>query len=940
MGGGGTAAAAESASTAETSGSPGVTSLSASTYSVAQNAGSVTLIVNRTGGASGEASVHYATANATAEAGTDYTTEHGRFSWADGDASPRALVIPISNAAPFTGAKTLAVAIARARGATLGSTTSAIVTIQGSGTGAPTVSLSASPTSVASGGSSMLVWSANGATSCTASGGWSGTQPMSGSQSTGALAASATYSLSCTGSGGSASQSATVIVNGTALAIASPSTLSAATKGAAYSDNMAASGGTPPYSWSLISEAGSSNAWSVSSAGVVSGTPGVSETDSLVIKVADKLGNTTQGTFSLKVGAGGTLAIATPAALPNGTIGRAYATTLQASGGKSPYSWTLLSNSSDRLSSSTSQATPANNAYSINASTGVLSYSGSLAGAETDYFYIEATDSAGVVAKKEFAMTVSSSSNPLVIATPSNLGNVAQGAAYTSSSPLATLTAVGAVGPLSWSILSQTSTQTNNNWSINASTGAISGAAGNTGTDTLDISVTDGTNTATGYVNVSVYQYVSGAPRPSYNKGSGFFVLNGEIYEPNGNLFRMRGIDQQDAPSTPNVGWWNASGVNTVRADSAALSSLAAEASNVSALTTVHTNNHRFVLPFRGADRTGYAITTGSSVLGLSSGSNSGMGQIITDWVSAYEYGIYSPIMNKIAINIANEWGSYSGNTGSKYQTAYQAVSGTISGISGNTITLSDGTSTNPFVNAVGLTVAYIKGASGLSDQLITITGVGGSSGAWTVTSSTSLSGWTGGGTLWGGAVGILRAVGYTCPFVIDAGGGQDSQDFVNYGPAIFQSDPFKSVVFSFHLYAGIGPNNGDGPGDLTQAEFEQILASFNAMRATYGMAFYVGEFGVYAVDNGNNGYANGGSQTQFPTPQVLQSAEKYGIGDSPWALDSGGTTQTDFNANGFLYDQNSSSYGYPSAIKVWGKRAMLDPVRGSVVLATAPTSF
>jgi hypothetical protein len=109
----------------------GALSLSASTYTAAQNAGSVTITVNRTGGARGGASVSYATANVTALAGTDYTATHGSLSWGSRDAAPKTFVIPISNAAPFTGSKTFAVAIAGASGASLVTTTSAIVMING-----------------------------------------------------------------------------------------------------------------------------------------------------------------------------------------------------------------------------------------------------------------------------------------------------------------------------------------------------------------------------------------------------------------------------------------------------------------------------------------------------------------------------------------------------------------------------------------------------------------------------------------------------------------------------------------------------------------------------------------------------------------------------------------------------------------------------------------
>jgi hypothetical protein len=87
------------------------------------------------------------------------------------------------------------------------------VIFDGTVTPAPTVSLAASPASIASGGASSLTWSSTHATSCVASGGWSGSEPTAGSLSTGALAASTQYVLSCTGPGGSSSASTTVTVN-------------------------------------------------------------------------------------------------------------------------------------------------------------------------------------------------------------------------------------------------------------------------------------------------------------------------------------------------------------------------------------------------------------------------------------------------------------------------------------------------------------------------------------------------------------------------------------------------------------------------------------------------------------------------------------------------------------------------------------------------------
>lgn len=75
----------------------------------------------------------------------------------------------------------------------------------------PTLNLNASPTTIQSGSSATLTWSSTDATSCTASGAWSGTKALSGSESVSPTATS-TYSMTCTGQSGNASQSVTVNV--------------------------------------------------------------------------------------------------------------------------------------------------------------------------------------------------------------------------------------------------------------------------------------------------------------------------------------------------------------------------------------------------------------------------------------------------------------------------------------------------------------------------------------------------------------------------------------------------------------------------------------------------------------------------------------------------------------------------------------------------------
>ena len=75
----------------------------------------------------------------------------------------------------------------------------------------PTVTFSASTTSVTTGQPVQLTWSTENATACTASGGtgWTGGEPISGSSAV-VVSASETLTLTCSGPGGSAAQSITV----------------------------------------------------------------------------------------------------------------------------------------------------------------------------------------------------------------------------------------------------------------------------------------------------------------------------------------------------------------------------------------------------------------------------------------------------------------------------------------------------------------------------------------------------------------------------------------------------------------------------------------------------------------------------------------------------------------------------------------------------------
>jgi hypothetical protein len=258
--------------------------------------------------------------------------------------------------------------------------------------------------------------------------------------------------------------------------------------------------------------------------------------------------------------------------------------------------------------------------------------------------------------------------------------------------------------------------------------------------------------------------------------------------------------------------------------------------------------------------------------------------------------------MNEIAINIANEWGPAASTT---WQYAYQAVQGTIGNIAGTTLTIDSSAATNPFANTP---FAYISGASGITSQVVNLSNPAGTQGAWTVQSSVSLSGYTSGGTLYGGAVGALRAAGYTAPLVIDSGGsGQDVTDLVTYSAPIQASDPLQNCVFSFHAYGGTLNS---------YAKISDIVASGSSTTVTLNSNLPYHPFATAYPANGNNytgqdAYVLSGVQG-ITSINGLQSTNHNNVGgmSGAWTITLDGTfTGTYVSGTGTIV--TSSDYEY-----------------------------
>ena len=107
----------------------GVLQFSAATYSAAENAASVRITVERSGGSAGQVSVEYATSNGTATSGSDFTALSGTLMFADGETS-RSIDVTVLDDTSDESNETFTVSLsAVAGGATLGAMVDATVTI-------------------------------------------------------------------------------------------------------------------------------------------------------------------------------------------------------------------------------------------------------------------------------------------------------------------------------------------------------------------------------------------------------------------------------------------------------------------------------------------------------------------------------------------------------------------------------------------------------------------------------------------------------------------------------------------------------------------------------------------------------------------------------------------------------------------------------------------
>ncbi len=280
---------------------------------------------------------------------------------------------------------------------------------------------------------------------------------------------------------GSVNGSTTLTVNAPPALSITTTALPGGTQGQAYSATLVATGGTPPYTWSIASGALPAGVTLNASSGVISGTPTASGTFTITAQVTAGAQTATKA-LSIVVAGPPALSITTTA-LPGGTQGQAYSATLVATGGTPPYTWSIANG-----------ALPGG--VTLNASSGVISGTPTASGT----FTITAQVAAGAQSATK-ALSIVVAAPPAVSITTTALPGGTQGVAYST-----TLAASGGTPPYTWSLASGTLPA---GLALGASSGVISGTPTAAGTSSFTVQVAAGAQSATKALGIVVASPVS-----------------------------------------------------------------------------------------------------------------------------------------------------------------------------------------------------------------------------------------------------------------------------------------------------------------------------------------------------------------------------------------------------------------------------------------------
>ena len=245
-------------------------------------------------------------------------------------------------------------------------------------------------------------------------------------------------------------------------------TLPAGTRNVTYTASLAATGGTPPYTWKIVSGI-LPNGVLLAGNGTLSGVPTANGT-TFTVQVTDANSLTATQSLTIVISAAsitttGGVSVTTTT-VPTGVVSESYNATLTAAGGLLPYTWTLVSG-----------ALPAGLSLS---SGGVISGVPTATGGRE--FTVQVRDAGGLTAANALSIEISPGAPSIVTET---LPNGVQNVPY-----IAALFAIGGTFPYQWTVLAGSMPS-----GLSLSTGGfVSGTPTVPGASTVSIQVNDGDN--------------------------------------------------------------------------------------------------------------------------------------------------------------------------------------------------------------------------------------------------------------------------------------------------------------------------------------------------------------------------------------------------------------------------------------------------------------
>ena len=112
---------------------------------------------------------------------------------------------------------------------------------------------------------------------------------------------------------------------------------------AGYSQTLAATGGTAPYTWSVVAGALPGGLTLTGATGVIAGTPAAAGDFAFTVRATDAAAVTADKALTIHIAAAPGVLAVTTASLPAATQGVAYSAQLARSGGVSPFTWAMAS---------------------------------------------------------------------------------------------------------------------------------------------------------------------------------------------------------------------------------------------------------------------------------------------------------------------------------------------------------------------------------------------------------------------------------------------------------------------------------------------------------------------------------------------------------------------------------------------------------------------